>query len=283
MRFALCCLLTLCFVFAKGQDTIHFTNKTTQVVKVIDITEKAVTYNKYDNLTGPLYTADRNDIYCIKYANGITDWFNTNIIQPAHKVNSRFDNYYASWHQNIKDTTLSRKLSPFAVYLSAGIGTGHIAQTINFADLLNLTLAYKSHIISLSTAYNGYLLHGESEPGSSPYVWSGYHGVTVGEAIRLKSLLFSATIGVASSYVQFYTYYWSGARLAQQYSININKVVSMPIEFKLFYTAPFNGIGVGVFVCENILTLHQFSALSPYDSFYFGFSIVTGYWNKHKK
>ncbi len=56
-----------------SQDTIQFINKPAQAVKVIEIGIAEIKYQRFDNLGGPLYVADKNEIRYIKYSNGHVD------------------------------------------------------------------------------------------------------------------------------------------------------------------------------------------------------------------
>lgn len=59
----------------RAQDTIRFANGNILAAKVMEVGETEIKYNRYDNLTGPLYVADRNEIKSLKYANGSMDVF----------------------------------------------------------------------------------------------------------------------------------------------------------------------------------------------------------------
>ncbi len=59
--------------FCYSQDTIHFINKTPQAVKVIEIGIEEIKYQRFDNLSGPLYVANKNEIRYIKFSNGHVD------------------------------------------------------------------------------------------------------------------------------------------------------------------------------------------------------------------
>ncbi len=58
---------------ACSQDTIQFINKSSQAVKVIEIGIGEIKYQRFDNLSGPLYVANKNEIRYIKFANGHVD------------------------------------------------------------------------------------------------------------------------------------------------------------------------------------------------------------------
>lgn len=60
---------------AKSQDTIAFVSKERTAVKVTEVGMTDIKYNRWDNLTGPQYIVNKNDIKWIKYANGHVDTF----------------------------------------------------------------------------------------------------------------------------------------------------------------------------------------------------------------
>lgn len=68
------CLLSKLFF---SQDTLRFTNNEIKAVKVIEVGINEIKYLRHDNLTGPTYSVNKNDVRSIKYANGQSDVFNT--------------------------------------------------------------------------------------------------------------------------------------------------------------------------------------------------------------
>lgn len=69
-------LLALCYVSAlSAQDTIRFTNGSAAPVKVNEIGETEIKYNRWDNITGPVYVVNKNEVRYIRYVNGMKDTF----------------------------------------------------------------------------------------------------------------------------------------------------------------------------------------------------------------
>ena len=66
-------------------DIINLHNGITIVAKVIEITETQIKYKRCNNIDGPLFVANKNDVYSIKYTNGNTDHF----IKTSETDNSR--------------------------------------------------------------------------------------------------------------------------------------------------------------------------------------------------
>ncbi|GAO42309.1 hypothetical protein [Flavihumibacter petaseus] len=74
-------LFPLLFAFALpltsfGQDTIVLKNNLTVLAKVMEVEDLKIRYKKFDNLDGPLYSIDKNEILGIRYSNGTSDIFN---------------------------------------------------------------------------------------------------------------------------------------------------------------------------------------------------------------
>lgn len=58
---------------ASAQDVIVFRNGEEVQVKVSEVTPGEIKYHRFDNLSGPLYTIGRDDVFMIKYENGTKD------------------------------------------------------------------------------------------------------------------------------------------------------------------------------------------------------------------
>ena len=60
----------------QAQDTIRFVDGKTSAVKVNEIGLTEIKYSRADNVTGPVYVVNKNEIKYIKYNNGSVDSFN---------------------------------------------------------------------------------------------------------------------------------------------------------------------------------------------------------------
>ncbi len=60
-------------LFMRSQDTICFKNKTIVVAKIMEVGISEIKYQRLDNLNGPNYVSPKNEIFLIKYSNGVTD------------------------------------------------------------------------------------------------------------------------------------------------------------------------------------------------------------------
>jgi hypothetical protein len=70
-------LLLFITLQVKAQDTIRFTDGRVIAVKVAEVGLQEIKFNRFDNLSGPLYVVNKNEIRSIRYTNGAVDTFNT--------------------------------------------------------------------------------------------------------------------------------------------------------------------------------------------------------------
>jgi hypothetical protein len=68
-------LLLISVLKLTAQDTIRFTDGRATAVKVNEITDAEIKYNRWDNITGPVYVVPTNEVRYIRYVNGMKDTF----------------------------------------------------------------------------------------------------------------------------------------------------------------------------------------------------------------
>ncbi|MBP7808617.1 MAG: hypothetical protein KA163_04955 [Bacteroidia bacterium] len=68
-------LLFISILKLTAQDTIRFTDGRAAAVKVSEITDVEIKYNRWDNITGPVYIVPINEVRYIRYVNGMLDTF----------------------------------------------------------------------------------------------------------------------------------------------------------------------------------------------------------------
>ncbi|MEO8762206.1 MAG: hypothetical protein ABI388_11770 [Bacteroidia bacterium] len=260
-----------------AQDTIYFNKGNNEIVSINEINTKEIKYHTFNNLSGSLTVISTNDVSKIVYKTGLVQFF-TPPKNPDDDKNRWLDDTY----REVPIQKLPKNIwaSKFGYYFSTGIGAGGCNKKSGFAQLASFSFAYKSHMISVSGGHFNSSFIGEPARGYA-YCEASYYGVSLGESLRFKWLLLSASAGIGSSTVSVYTVplYHSSSSTTD---FNAYRVLSMPIEFKLFFTSPKNGIGVGFHLVEDMLSLKQYATLSHYSSLYFGVCIVTGFWNKTK-
>ena len=74
-RLLLALLVTSATLFATAQDVIFLSESDSIVAKVITVGTSEITYQKWTNLQGPIYSMSINQIAAIRYANGTYDFF----------------------------------------------------------------------------------------------------------------------------------------------------------------------------------------------------------------
>jgi hypothetical protein len=72
----------VCFTGLIAQDVILLTNGNEIKAKVEEVQTDVVTYRKFENITGPLYTIQKNQIFMITYQNGSKDVFTVQQSNP---------------------------------------------------------------------------------------------------------------------------------------------------------------------------------------------------------
>lgn len=72
-KFVVLFILFSCSLMA--QDTIRFANGNILAAKVAEVGETEIKYNRFDNVNGPIYVAEKSEVKSIKYANGFVDVF----------------------------------------------------------------------------------------------------------------------------------------------------------------------------------------------------------------
>ncbi len=73
MKTTIISILFLSSFLINAQDTIYFKNKTQVAAKITEVGVSEIKYQRLDNLTGPNYLSSKNEIFFIKYSNGVTD------------------------------------------------------------------------------------------------------------------------------------------------------------------------------------------------------------------
>lgn len=68
-------ILIICSVLLNAQDTIRFVNGNALPVKVDEIGPTEIKYNRWDNITGPVYVVNKSEVRYIRYVNGMKDTF----------------------------------------------------------------------------------------------------------------------------------------------------------------------------------------------------------------
>lgn len=251
---------------AISQDTLQFKNGTAKVVQVSEIFSSEIKYYIFGELNSPLYIVNTQDLNKLILKNGQAHTFgDTN-------TNTKLDSI------PVKNKIVKLKPSDFGHYISTS--AGYCSAAPNLSDLgywASYSFAYKSHLLTVTEAHSSSITNGTLLPGEQ--VFDGnYFGILLGESIRLKWLMCSASLGVGFTNLNIsvrnnYSSYQTNT------IFNGKNIISMPFEFKAFFTLPQNGIGIGFHLIKDVAGV-TYNVPHKYDPLYFGFSVVTGFWNK---
>lgn len=76
MKYFIVPFIVLCALSSAAQDVLLLRTGEEVQAKVEEVTASEVKYRKYDNLSGPLYTIKKAELFMIRYENGSKDVFN---------------------------------------------------------------------------------------------------------------------------------------------------------------------------------------------------------------
>ena len=78
----------LCSLNMLAQDMIYLNSSDSILAKVLTIKDNEISYHKWNNLEGPIYSISTNEVAAIRYANGTYDFFtpkDINVTQDKKK------------------------------------------------------------------------------------------------------------------------------------------------------------------------------------------------------
>lgn len=173
---------------ATAQDTIVFKNYDSVLAKVTEVTPNSVSYKRWDNIDGPVYTINRTDIACINYQNGQKDVFNdiaqTDTAAPALNTtaptrpfqNIRFQSYLyagvAFFKQAVGptfDASVGARLREYAyIGIETGFHTIFYNRRISYKNQYG-NIRYRSYTATLGYVPIGINLKGYVPVGKKIY------------------------------------------------------------------------------------------------------------------
>lgn len=157
-------LMFLLPIMSYSQDIITFKSGEEIKVKVEEITPLNVSYKKFENLNGPIYTSKKTEIFMIKFENGTKEIFNTSevIVKSQNKKIEQLDYRRARFY--LQDSPISLK------------------EADEYIKLKNNANAYK-------TFMEGKKMYSGSKPARVFGMMSGIAGTVV---LGFSSLIYSA-------------------------------------------------------------------------------------------
>jgi hypothetical protein len=169
----------------------------------------------------------------------------------------------------VKDTT-NPVANNWASFISVGAGEGYCA-TANAIGLAGtVSLAYKSHLFSLSGG--GVYTSRDKLLTSASYFEYGYMGFLFGEKIQYKHIYVSLSTGFAYTNLEYSVNNLKTDVQTYQY---LKSGVSIPVELKLFALS-YKSVGIGL-GASKIFILN-----SKYAPLMFTATLVLGNWTSKK-
>ena len=184
-------ILTMSFCFS--QDLITMRSGEDIQVKILEVSQDAIKYKKYDNLEGPVFTINKADALMIRYENGTKDIFNE--VQKTSNVSSAG---IGNTDQYVKGQ--SDAMTYYRGYKGAGTGTLITTLLFPIAGLIpavacsstkpkEINLNYpKSELMKNQDYYNGYTQ--KAKKIKQGKVWKNF-GIGVGVNILAYIILSS--------------------------------------------------------------------------------------------
>lgn len=153
--------LFLCSYLSLSQDIITKKNGDDIQAKVLEITKDDVKYNRFDNLSGPIYTLPKVDILMILYENGTKDIFiqelsNEKVLSLNQSTEDLFirgqqdaSKYYTGYKRAGTGTLMTGLVSPLVGLIPAiaSSSTPPKDSNLNYPD---------TELMKNSDYYNGY-------------------------------------------------------------------------------------------------------------------------------
>jgi hypothetical protein len=195
------CLVTVIFtlftgVFVHGQDIIVQKNGDEIKARVEQILDTEIKYRKPDNLTGPLYTVKKADVFMIRYGNGTKDVFGEQPVvsaaekAPVKKISFTDMDIQPARKANILGYALAIPI------LGLGITSGAIDDnpglTIPMGVVATLIGAIGIPVVSHMAGKTRNSTGVEGNPGLRLAGWIGY-GLALSDAVVILGLAIGGT------------------------------------------------------------------------------------------
>ncbi len=184
-------ILSMSFCFS--QDLITMRSGEDIQVKILEVSQDAIKYKKYDNLEGPVFTINKADALMIRYENGTKDIFNevpkagnfssTGIGNTDQYVKGQSDamTYYHGYKGAGTGTLITTLLLPIAGLIPA------IACSSTKPKEINLNYP-KTELMKNQDYYNGYTQ--KAKKIKQGKVWKNF-GIGIGVNILAYIILSS--------------------------------------------------------------------------------------------
>ena len=134
-------LALLVILNAFSQDYITFPNGSFIKAKIVEIGAAEIKYKLYKSANDQLYSVGRNQVYNVRYENGMIDFLNGNTVWPNQSTNlTNVETFKSPQVAATTATTTAKKLStPVAKTATPPATTAATAVPVDISKQLNLT------------------------------------------------------------------------------------------------------------------------------------------------
>ena len=135
------------YISVFSQDSIRFMTNNIIAAKISEVSITTITYHRFDNLDGPHYIVNKQDIRYIKFANGTVDSMRVEVAKPTTEANLVYKNERANPSETYTGAPKIIIKRNRLVYNNRGLGETKLLMLIdNFPN--------KEGKIKLMTEYN---------------------------------------------------------------------------------------------------------------------------------
>lgn len=139
MKITLKLLLVLFSINSYAQDMIIKNDKTEMKTKVLEITEDAIKYKKFEMLDGPTYNINKADVFMIIYKNGNKEYIEN---KSSHNISGNSSSKQQGKNE-INDSDLSFNAKSKGLFFGLGIGAAGFAASGGEVTIPPLQLRYE--------------------------------------------------------------------------------------------------------------------------------------------
>jgi len=114
-----------------SQDSIRFINNSTIAAKIFEVSTTDIKYHRFDNLDGPQYIVNKQDIRYIKFANGTVDSIRVEAAKSTIEPNLEYKNETANSSTTSTDAPKIIIKRNRLVYNNRGLGEAKLWMLID--------------------------------------------------------------------------------------------------------------------------------------------------------
>jgi hypothetical protein len=130
-KIVICVGLTLTVINGFSQDSIRFMNNNIIAAKIFEVSTTDIKYHRFDNLNGPQYIVNKQDIRYIKFANGTVDSIRVEVTKSTTEPNLEQKNETANLPTTSTDAPKIIIKRNRLVYNNRGLGEAKLWMLID--------------------------------------------------------------------------------------------------------------------------------------------------------